>query len=144
MRVFRIMLAAPLLGLGLAATPVQAAPAAMTTYHATLAASNEKSPGPAGGTGAATIEADAATGQVCSTLTWSKEVGTPSAAHIHQGPAGTDGPIVVVLTASGGRNCVPAAPPLIQGIASNPSGYYVNIHTNQFPNGAVRGQLSAG
>lgn len=144
MRIFRIMLAAPLLGLGLATTPAQAAPAQTTTYHATLSAQNEVSPGPSGGTGTAKIETDAATAQVCATLTWSPEVGTPNAAHIHQGPPGTDGPIVIVLKDTSGRNCVPAAPPVIEGIASNPSNYYVNIHSNAFPGGAVRGQLAAG
>lgn len=144
MRTVRIILAAPILGLGFTAATVHAAPAATHTYQATLAASNEKSPGPGGGTGTAKIEIDDATGQVCSTLTWSPQVGTPRAAHIHQGPAGTDGPIVVVLQAAQGRNCVPAAPPVIRGIESNPAGYYVNIHTSQYPNGAVRGQLSAG
>jgi hypothetical protein len=117
---------------------------AMQRYHASLSADQETPKGPADGTGTATVEADAATDQVCATLTWSPQVGTPSAAHIHQGPAGTDGPIVVVLDAAPGRNCVPAAAPVIQGIASNPNNYYVNIHTNPYPNGAVRGQLSAG
>jgi hypothetical protein len=37
-----------------------------------------------------------------------------------------------------------AAPTVAQGIAADPSGYYVNIHNNQFPGGAVRGQLAAG
>ena len=123
---------------------MHAAPAAFTTYHATLSADQENPKGPAGGTGTAKIEADAATGQVCSTLTWSPQVGTPSAAHIHQGPAGTEGPIVIVLQAAPGRNCVPAAAPVVQGMESNPGGYYVNIHTNASPDGAVRGQLSGG
>jgi hypothetical protein len=29
----------------------------------------------------------------------------------------------------------------IKAIKKNPSGYYVNIHTSDFPAGAIRGQL---
>lgn len=32
---------------------------------------------------------------------------------------------------------------LAQAIATNPSQYYVNVHTSDFPNGAARAQLSA-
>jgi hypothetical protein len=146
MRVLRILMAVPVIGLGLAAAPAQAAPTAAAPYHAALSAAEEvPSNGPPGGTGTAKVTVDSATGQVCYDLTWSKEVGTPSAAHIHKGPKGTSGPIVVVLNEPPSpKACVMAAPTIAQGIAADPSGYYVNIHNNQFPGGAVRGQLQAG
>ncbi len=37
--------------------------------------------------------------------------------------------------------CVSADPVLIGQIIANPAGYYVNVHTTEFPAGAVRGQL---
>jgi hypothetical protein len=37
--------------------------------------------------------------------------------------------------------CVAASPDLIAAIRANPENYYVNVHTPEFPEGAVRGQL---
>jgi hypothetical protein len=54
--------------------------------------------------------------------------------------------VVVPLTppdaagVSGG--CVSAASATIKAILKKPSGYYVNIHTSDFGDGAIRGQLS--
>jgi hypothetical protein len=143
MRVLRILMAVPVIGFAFAATPAQAAPA---PYHAALAASEEvPSPGPAGGTGTARVVIDAAAGTLCYDLAWSPQVGAPSAAHIHRGPKGTSGPIVVVLNEPPSpKACVAAPPPILQGIAADPSAYYVNIHSNAYPGGAVRGQLTAG
>jgi CHRD domain len=77
----------------------------------------------------------------------------PMAAHIHQGAAGTNGPIVVPLipdpvapppTGDPGfsAGCVPGVDPaLLESIRGTPSEFYFNVHTGPFPNGAVRGQL---
>jgi len=32
--------------------------------------------------------------------------------------------------------------PLLRDIKNNPDQYYVNVHTSDFPDGAVRGQLA--
>jgi hypothetical protein len=145
MRVLTIMVAVPVIGLGLAATPASAAPAAASAYHAALSASEETpTPGPAGGTGTARVTIDAVAGQLCYDLSWSPQVGTPSAAHIHKGAKGTSGPIVVVLSATTAHTCIAEPGPVLQGIAADPAGYYVNIHSNAYPGGAVRGQLQAG
>jgi hypothetical protein len=80
------------------------------------------------------------------------KIAPATAAHIHEAAAGTNGPVVVNLAAPGDGN---AADCLTEGeagkfvggqtvadVLSNPSGYYVNVHTSDFPDGAVRGQLS--
>jgi hypothetical protein len=147
MRAVTILLAAPVIGLSLAASPASAAPAAASPYHAALAASEEvPTPGPAGGTGTAQVTIDQVTNQVCYTLTWSPQVGTPTAAHLHLGPKGTAGPIVVKFNVPAQPSgCVaPEAGTSLANIAQNPGNYYVNVHSAAYPNGAIRGQLQAG
>ncbi len=71
----------------------------------------------------------------------------PNAAHIHRGAKGVAGPIVVPLTPPGSgtagfsSGCVNASAALVSEIAGKPSRFYVNVHTSDFPGGAVRGQL---
>lgn len=69
-----------------------------------------------------------------------------TAAHIHRGPSGVNGGIVVGLTApvgSPGRvaGCVSIATALYAQLRAFPSQFYVNVHNAAFPAGAVRGQL---
>ena len=78
-----------------------------------------------------------------------KNIAAPVAAHIHKGSPRVAGPIVVPLThpaegdpgASSG--CAELDPALAAAIRKNPAKYYVNVHTGDFPGGAVRGQLFA-
>lgn len=62
-------------------------------------------------------------------------------AHIHEAPAGVEGPIVVdfssQLTGTGLMDADLAA------VLANPTGYYVNVHNEFFRAGAIRGQLGA-
>ena len=64
-------------------------------------------------------------------------------AHIHHGAAGTNGPVVVdfMEPVNGLNGCVTADPALIKQIRQDPGDYYVNVHTEMFPAGEVRGQL---
>lgn len=127
-----------LLGL-LGAPPAQGAE---TTYTAALSAEEETPPGPAGGTGAATVTIDDAKGALCYDVSWSEEVGEPSNGHIHKGKKGLAGPVVVNLDLPTGCTDVEAG--VLKEIAADPAGHYVNVHTNMYPGGAVRGQLKAG
>jgi hypothetical protein len=98
----------------------------------------------AGASGAATITVNPGQGEVCYKLTVTSLTGI-TAAPIHIGAAGTNGPIVVPLVApvSGcSSGCTSVSRELAKAILQNPSGYYINVHTVAAPAGAIRGQLS--
>jgi len=104
--------------------------------------------GSATGSGSATVTVDAGLNRICYTIAVTGVTLPAAAAHIHVGAAGANGNVVVPLTApdaSGNASgCVSnVAADLIAAIAANPAGYYVNVHTSDFPAGAVRGQLAS-
>jgi hypothetical protein len=101
-------------------------------------------PGDADGAGTATITLNPGKGQVCYELTVSN-IGTATAAHIHTGAATEAGPVLVGLEAPGSgssKGCVDLDKEKVKEIIQNPANYYVNVHNEEFPDGAVRGQLS--
>jgi hypothetical protein len=59
-------------------------------------------------------------------------------------PVGSNGPVVVNFNPAinGLDGCMNADREVARGIIQNPSGFYVNVRTTEFPGGAVRGQLS--
>jgi hypothetical protein len=76
-----------------------------------------------------------------------RDIQDPVAAHIHRGNSRTAGPVLVTLThpTSGdpgaSSNCVDIEDSLASQILRRPNRFYVNVHTGDFPNGAVRGTL---
>jgi hypothetical protein len=98
------------------------------------------------GSGTATITLNPGQEEVCFELSVA-DIDTPVAAHIHEGAAGTNGPIVVGLVPvpptgdSSSSGCVSLERQEIIEILQDPSNYYVNVHTALFPDGAIRGQL---
>jgi CHRD domain len=97
------------------------------------------------GSGTATITINPGQEEVCWEIR-AEDITLPAeAAHIHEGPAGTAGPVVVALTppdASGfSSGCATLEREEAVEILKNPEDYYVNVHTTDFPNGAIRGQL---
>ena len=91
------------------------------------------------GTGAAVLRLRKGQARVCFKLD-AQNIATPTAAHIHQGGPEDSGNVVVPLGTSTG--CVGAPRAVVNAILASPSAYYVNMHTADFPNGAVRGQLA--
>jgi hypothetical protein len=71
----------------------------------------------------------------------------PTAAHIHAASAGHNGPIVIPLKAPSAGNpgtsagCVTVSAAIRNNLKTKPSGAYVNVHTQTFTSGAIRGQL---
>jgi hypothetical protein len=101
-------------------------------------------PGDSDGSGKVSLTLSVGKSQICYDLAVSN-MGTATAAHIHSGDAGVAGPVLVTLTtpASGSsKDCATLEGQKIQEILKNPAGYYVNVHNAEFPDGAVRGQLS--
>jgi hypothetical protein len=105
-------------------------------------------PGDPDASGTAVITLNQGQGEVCFDLSWAEIDGTVTAAHIHIGAATVAGPVVVGLFAGAfegtdsASGCVAASEELIKAIRQDPASYYVNIHSDVFPAGAVRGQLS--
>jgi hypothetical protein len=116
------------------------------TFTTTLLGANEvPGPGDPDGSGTATITLNLGQGRVCWDLAVSG-VSTPVAAHIHVAPVGVAGPVVVPLSPPIGGTSSGCAEgvnrDLIKAIIQNPEQYYVNVHTTEYPAGALRGQLS--
>jgi hypothetical protein len=108
-------------------------------------------PGDPNASGTARITLNQGQGEVCFDLSWAGIDGTVTAAHIHVGPAGVAGDVVVPLFAGSlagtdsASGCIAGVSEvLIKAIRQNPENYnyYVNIHSDVFPAGAVRGQLA--
>ncbi|HEV7242597.1 MAG TPA: CHRD domain-containing protein [Thermoanaerobaculia bacterium] len=121
---------------------------AVTTLAASLNGANERpGPGDPDGSGFALAIIDADAGTVRFALFF-VNVPSPTAAHIHRGTSDVAGPIVVNFaptfengTASGTITTTNTA--LLNEIIATPGGFYVNIHSVEFPAGAIRGQLVA-
>ncbi|HEV8688400.1 MAG TPA: CHRD domain-containing protein [Gaiellaceae bacterium] len=90
---------------------------------------------------------DQATGTVAYKLIANNLPGTPRAAHIHLAPRGTAGGIVQpLMLMAGEENGVIAdatftSPAIVAALQTNGNAYYVNVHTEVCPGGALRGQL---
>jgi hypothetical protein len=83
---------------------------------------------------------------------WSN-VAPPTLGHVHKAEAGKNGDVVAPLfdaglglpqSITGLSGIVEVDPALVDRINKNPANYYTNLHTAEFPGGAVRGQLSKG
>ena len=68
-----------------------------------------------------------------------------TAAHIHEAPFGSAGPVIQGLMAptnGTSSGTITLSSEQIDEIRKDPSNYYVNVHNSVYPGGAIRGQLS--
>jgi hypothetical protein len=139
-----------LLGIGLLGVAswlaMPAANAAETTVKASMTGDEEvPMKGDPDGKGTATIVLDDAKNTACYELTF-ENIGDPTAAHVHTGAKGVAGPPAIdfKIKTNGNKGCVPVDPTVAKAVRDNPGGHYVNIHTADYGNGAIRGQLEKG
>jgi hypothetical protein len=129
------------------ATSVANRAEAATRLTATLTGRSEApQAGDPDGTGTATVNLDVTKGEACYEVSVQK-LDHPVGMHIHEGEAGTSGPVVVALTTPAATDtttsgCAPLTRALMSRMTARPGGFYVNVHTDTYPQGAVRGQLS--
>ena len=121
---------------------------------ATLSGANDVPPTTETATGTASVTVNPGKGEICweITTTGFSDTDTITATHIHSGQSGANGGIIVHLAATkNGTNsgCTTTVQPggaaltrdQIDAIRKAPQVFYVNVHTSEFPNGAIRGQL---
>lgn len=125
--------------------------AAVTKLKAPLRGSDTTD---ADGRGRAVVKINPRARTACFNLRWRNLDDQPFAAHIHAGARGEDGPIVIpFFDAASPTAAIPDQITAVRGCARDqsradlrqirdtPRQYYVNVHTESFPGGAIRGQL---
>jgi hypothetical protein len=129
-----------------ASAAVVAAALALPASAATsipLNSGQEPAGGEAGGHGffSYTIEGT----EFCWTLSW-QGIADPLAGHVHVAPRRVAGDIVIdlgvdTLPGPDEAGCREISEELAAAITADPGAYYVNLHNDGFPAGAIRGQL---
>jgi hypothetical protein len=124
----------------------------ITTYRIPLSGAAESNIAhPWGGTGdpngfgSVTLAVNPTNKQVCYDFKLSG-VATPLMAHIHQGgPLKNGPPVVTLFTGPGAKldGCVTWLHGQLAQIVGDPADFYVDIDTIEYPDGALRGQLSS-
>jgi hypothetical protein len=102
-------------------------------------------PGPPGANGTALISIDEAEQQLCYQISYA---GIPkaTAGHIHRGSKGASGPVVIDLDIAdnGNKACLHTDRGTLDEIAGDPGAHYIDLHTTDYPDGAMRGQCHRG
>lgn len=132
----------------LSENPVVTGRAASGTANITIRLDRQNTAATAASTGSVLVNISATTTQ--------SEVVT--AAHIHRGVAGVNGPVVVDFKMTTATTTVANqaaalttqfevteadAVKVLEEVLANPAGFYVNVHTQSNPGGHIRGQLAA-
>ena len=142
---------------GLGGSPVDARPAdrAPTFAIGVVRLDGAQEVPPADPDGRGTFAYIAVHDRICYVLT-ARRIEPATLAHIHAGPRGVNGGIVVMLiapTRGFSADCIRAQPDTtpntmevltqseLAAIIADPTQFYANVHNDPFPGGAIRGQL---
>ena len=142
-----LLLLIPIIATGAFAQPATEGGRKFTTEltgEAEVTAAGVPNQGDLDGTGTAELTINVGQGRICYSIKVSG-IAPAAAAHIHEAPATTTGPIVVPLQAptdGSSSACATVDRELAKEILKSPADYYVNVHNPDFPAGALRGQLS--
>jgi hypothetical protein len=94
------------------------------------------------GTGNATVTLNTATGDVTVVGTYSGLTGNETVAHIHNAPAGLNGGVILGIATYGGGSFSGGGTLTGPQVAELQAGNtYINLHTDVFPAGEIRGQI---
>jgi hypothetical protein len=108
-------------------------------FVATLTGAQQTTPNASTATGTGSVIFDPATNNISYQLV--ETVVNATAAHIHQAPAGVDGPVIIPFTLVGQGASGTATLTAGQATDLQAAGLYMNVHSAAFPVGEIRGQL---
>jgi hypothetical protein len=153
MRMLLTAAAALVIGAVTAAPPAAAAPAPRTLALGTYLSGDQEVPktpqskGDPDASGVAMLQLHR-NGKLCYVLRVRHVSGKVTAAHLHEARAGKNGPIRAPLAlpvwAGSVASCTELGRRLTERLWRNPSRFYLNVHSVDHPDGAVRGQLHRG
>ena len=101
-------------------------------------------PGDNNASGTAEVTLNSEKNEVCYDLSL-KKLDDATAAHLHEGAVGKEGPVKVALDTpkdGSAKGCKGTDAAVVKDIMANPANYYVNVHNAAHLKGAVRGQLT--
>lgn len=145
-----------ILAVPISAAADEAAPPGYGHFSVQVNGSHIPGGGDAHGEGRARLDLDPENERACFFLTWNHVDGAVTAFQLHAAPPGQEGPHRIDFFSdkhfAGARNTVsgcvhvdgsPGMSPRdkIQAVIHDPSKFYLNVHSTEFPNGAIRGQL---
>ena len=146
----KLSLAGCVVALVAALTIPAASAAPAVQLSAKLKGANEvPGPGDPNGKGEVFVAVKKQKRKVCFGLEF-RRIGDPTAAHIHKGGPDDAGPVKVLLFEDSEGLPSPGAvdgcvrrvkKKIVRQLSRNPEKFYVNVHNDDFPDGAIRGQL---
>ena len=128
---------------GLIASTAIAQQSPQKRFTIALTGEAEVAAGDPDGSGTAFIRINSRAGTLCYTLRV-RGIEPATAAHIHEAPEGVAGPVVLELDAptnGSSSGCERIGRDAALEILAAPEDYYVNVHNDPYPGGALRGQM---